>query len=120
MGSEEIEAITPAIAKAQSEGIFVSGPIPADSIFTKAIEGEYEVVLAMYHDQGHIPIKVYGFENSITVNLGIPFIRTSVDHGTAFDIAGKNKAQAVSMVEAISLATSLSLGSWTRGGTTTD
>jgi 4-hydroxythreonine-4-phosphate dehydrogenase len=65
----------------------------------------------MYHDQGHIPIKVHGFEESVSVNLGIPFIRTSVDHGTAFDIAGQNRAQAVSMVEAITLASRLALGS---------
>tara|TARA_B100000029_G_scaffold135598_1_gene130061 strand:- start:183 stop:1205 length:1023 start_codon:yes stop_codon:yes gene_type:complete len=120
IGTTEDDEITPAIDRAKTLGINAIGPVPADTVFNQAIDGLYDVVLVMYHDQGHIPIKVYGFENSITVNLGIPFIRTSVDHGTAFDIAGKNKAQAVSMVEAISLATSLSLGSWTRGDTTTD
>jgi len=104
LGSEEIEAITPAIAKAQSEGIFVSGPIPADSIFTKAIEGEYEAVLAMYHDQGHIAVKVHGWEQSVTINLGLPFLRTSVDHGTAFDIAGKGIANPAGMISAINAA----------------
>lgn len=107
IGDTEAREITPAIEAARSEGIDAAGPVPADSVFNQAIDGRYDVVVVMYHDQGHIPIKVHGFEESVSVNLGIPFIRTSVDHGTAFDIAGQNKAQAVSMVEAIKLAVAL-------------
>ena len=110
IGQTEEKEILPAILAAQADGIDAIGPVPADTVFNQAIDGLYDVVLVMYHDQGHIPIKVYGFENSITVNLGIPILRTSVDHGTAFDIAGKNQAQSVSMVEAIKLARSLSAG----------
>ena len=82
-------------------------PVPADSVFPQAINGKYDAVLAMYHDQGHIPIKVHDFAKSISVNLGLPFIRTSVDHGTAFDIAGKGIADAESMLESIRVAVSL-------------
>jgi 4-hydroxythreonine-4-phosphate dehydrogenase len=110
IGQTEEEEILPAVITARAAGIDAIGPVPADTVFNQAIDGRYDVVLVMYHDQGHIPIKVYGFENSITVNLGIPILRTSVDHGTAFDIAGKNQAQSVSMVEAIKLARSLSSG----------
>jgi len=107
-GTEEIEQIMPAVKKARSLGIDARGPFPADSIFTRAINGEFDVVLAMYHDQGHIPIKVHGFEKSVSVALGLPFVRTSVDHGTAFDIAGKGVANARSLVEAIKMAIRLS------------
>ena len=107
LGTEEEEHISPAIEEARSRGIEVWGPVPADTIFHQAIKGMYDVVIAMYHDQGHIPIKVYGFEKSISVNLGLPFIRTSVDHGTAFDIAGKGIADDQSMREAIRVAVSL-------------
>ena len=110
LGSEESEAIEPAVKKAVAQGINAIGPIPADTIFHQAIKGDYDVVLAMYHDQGHIPVKVYGFEQSISVNLGLPLTRTSVDHGTAFDIAGKGIAQATSMIEAIRLAASITSG----------
>jgi 4-hydroxythreonine-4-phosphate dehydrogenase len=110
IGEEESTAITPGIIEAKKLGINVCGPIPADSLFYQATKGEYDVVIAMYHDQGHIPIKVYGFEKSISVNLGLPIIRTSVDHGTAFDIAGKGTADESSMIEAIKMATSLALG----------
>jgi 4-hydroxythreonine-4-phosphate dehydrogenase len=110
IGQTEEEEILPAVVTARAAGIDAIGPVPADTVFNQAIDGRYDVVLVMYHDQGHIPIKVYGFENSITVNLGIPILRTSVDHGTAFDIVGKNQAQSVSMVEAIKLARSLSSG----------
>jgi len=85
LGTEESEEITPAVIEATANGINAIGPIPADIIFHQAINNEYDVVLAMFHDQGHIPVKVYGFEESITANLGLPFVRTSVDHGTAFD-----------------------------------
>ncbi len=107
LGREEIEAIAPAIATARAEGIEAIGPIPADSVFFRAIHGEFDVVVAMYHDQGHIPIKTHGFERSVTVTLGLPFVRTSVDHGTAFDIAWQGKASEESMVEAICLAARL-------------
>ena len=107
LGDEEITAIGPAVEAANAEGINAMGPIPADTIFHQAIAGKYDVVLAMYHDQGHIPIKVHGWEQSVTVNLGLPLIRTSVDHGTAFDIAGKGIADATGMVAAIRLAAGL-------------
>ena len=104
IGREELDEIAPAVEAARSEGIDATGPHPSDSVFNKAIGGEFDVVVVMYHDQGHIAIKVHGFEESISVNLGIPFIRTSVDHGTAFDIAGKNAADETGMVEALNMA----------------
>jgi 4-hydroxythreonine-4-phosphate dehydrogenase len=107
IGDEEKEHIVPAVKTAVGLGMNVTGPIPADSIFNQAIEGIYDVVLAMYHDQGHIPIKVHNWAKSVSVNLGLPFIRTSVDHGTAFDIAGKGLADHKSMMEAIRVAVSL-------------
>ena len=110
LGMEESEEITPAVIEARSNGINAIGPIPADIIFHQAINNEYDVVLAMFHDQGHIPVKVYGFEESITANLGLPFVRTSVDHGTAFDIAGKGIADPTSMLESIRLAVGLAMG----------
>ncbi|MCE2462661.1 MAG: 4-hydroxythreonine-4-phosphate dehydrogenase PdxA [Dehalococcoidia bacterium] len=110
LGNEEAEQIAPAVEEARRNGINAYGPIPADVVFHQAIQGAYDVTLAMYHDQGHIPVKVHGFEESITANLGLPFLRTSVDHGTAFDIAGKGIAQHQSMLEAISLAVTLFLG----------
>ena len=106
-GSEETDHIMPAVKEAQDAGIDARGPFPADSIFYRAIGGEFDVVLAMYHDQGHIPIKVHGFERSNSVALGLPFVRTSVDHGTAFDIAGKGKDNPSSMIEAIKMAARL-------------
>jgi 4-hydroxythreonine-4-phosphate dehydrogenase len=110
MGREEIEAIGPAVEEARAEGIDAYGPIPADSVFFRAIRGEFDAVIAMYHDQGHIPIKTYGFERSVTVTLGLPIVRTSVDHGTAFDIAWQGVAHEESMVEAICLAAQLVVG----------
>ena len=107
IGDTEAKEISPAIEIARSEGINATGPHPADSVFNQAIDGMHDVVVVMYHDQGHIPIKVHGFEESVSVNLGIPFIRTSVDHGTAFDIAGQNRAQSTSMLEAVKLAIAL-------------
>jgi len=109
-GSEEIEEIIPAVREAVSLGIDARGPYPADSIFNRAIAGEFDAVIAMYHDQGHIPVKVHGFEKSVSVALGLPILRTAVDHGTAFDIAEKNIASAESMVEAIMTAVRLSQG----------
>ena len=111
LGDEENDEILPAVTQAKAEGMTVEGPIPADIIFHQAINDQYDAVLCMYHDQGHIPVKVYGFEESITANLGLPFVRTSVDHGTAFDIAGKGIADPLSMIEAIKLASTLMSGS---------
>jgi len=111
LGDEENDEILPAVTQAKAEGMTVEGPIPADIIFHQAINDQYDAVLCMYHDQGHIPVKVYGFEESITANLGLPFVRTSVDHGTAFDIAGKGIADPLSMIEAIKLASTLITGS---------
>ena len=110
LGHEEAEEISPAVEAAREQGIDALGPVPADAIFHQATEGRYDVVLAMFHDQGHIPVKVYGFEESVTANLGLPFVRTSVDHGTAFDIAGRGVANHTSMLEAIRLAVSLANG----------
>ncbi|MCH8897702.1 MAG: 4-hydroxythreonine-4-phosphate dehydrogenase PdxA, partial [Chloroflexi bacterium] len=110
LGNEEAEEIAPAVKEAQERGINVVGPVPADIVFHQAIQGRYDTVLCMYHDQGHIPVKVYGFEESITANLGLPFVRTSVDHGTAFDIAGKGVADHFSMLESIRLAVALARG----------
>jgi 4-hydroxythreonine-4-phosphate dehydrogenase len=107
IGSEEADEIAPAVAQAIAQGIDASGPHPADTVFNNASAGKYDVVLVMYHDQGHIPIKVYGVEESVTVNLGLPFLRTSVDHGTAFDIAGTGIASETSMIEALKLGASL-------------
>ena len=104
LGREEIEEITPAIEAANKEGLNVVGPFPADSIFYRAIAGEFDAVMALFHDQGHIAIKVHNFEDSITATMGIPFIRTSVDHGTAFDIAGMNKANANGLTRALNAA----------------
>lgn len=114
-GTEEIEEITPAVNAALKEGINVFGPIPADTIFSKARGGWYDIVVAMYHDQGHIPLKVVGFVYNeakqewdavagVNVTLGLPIIRTSVDHGTAFDQAGKGVANELSLVNAIDYA----------------
>ena len=110
LGNEEADEIAPAVQAARERGIDAVGPIPADSVFHQAIQGRYDAVLAMFHDQGHIPVKVYGFEESVTANLGLPFVRTSVDHGTAFDIAGQGIAQHVSMLESIRLAVELARG----------
>ena len=110
LGDEEAQEIAPAVEVARQEGINAVGPVPADVIFHQAIQDRYDVVLCMYHDQGHIPVKVYGFEESITANLGLPFVRTSVDHGTAFDIAGQGVANHESMLECIRLAVALAQG----------
>ena len=107
LGWEEIETIGPAVEAARAGGIDVHGPIPADSVFFRAIRGEFDAVVAMYHDQGHIPIKTHDFERSVAVTLGLPIVRTSVDHGTAFDIAWQGLASEESLVEAIRLAARL-------------
>ena len=102
-GNEE-ECIAPAIERAGKEGVRAVGPIGADSVFHLAKIGRFDAVLYLYHDQGHIACKTLDFERTISLTIGLPFLRTSVDHGTAFDIAGKNIASAVSMIEAIRIA----------------
>ncbi len=107
IGDEEAREIAPAIEAARAQGADVTGPVPADTVFNQAIDGRYDAALAMYHDQGHVAIKVHDWARSVSVNLGLPFIRTSVDHGTAFDIAGKGAADHRSMLEAIGVAVDL-------------
>jgi 4-hydroxythreonine-4-phosphate dehydrogenase len=107
-GTEEIKEIIPAIKEMKGKGLNVEGPFPPDTIFLQAVEGKYDIVVAMYHDQGHIPLKLLGFSSGVNITVGLPFIRTSVDHGTAFDIAWQGKANEASMVEAIKLAIKLS------------
>jgi len=103
-GSEEIEEIVPAIEAARAERIDAQGPVPPDSVYLKAYRGGYDAVVAMYHDQGHIPQKLVAFEQAVNVTLGLPIIRTAVDHGTAFDIAGRGVADPTNMVAAIDYA----------------
>jgi 4-hydroxythreonine-4-phosphate dehydrogenase len=109
LGREEMEEIKPAVEEARRMGIDAQGPYPADSIFFRAIAGEFDAVVAMYHDQGHIPIKVHDFEGSFTVTLGLPIVRTSVDHGTAFDIAWTGVSSSRSMIEAIRWAAEIAV-----------
>jgi 4-hydroxythreonine-4-phosphate dehydrogenase len=103
-GDEEEREIAPAVAAARAAGAEVSGPHPADTLFWRAAQGEFDLVVAMYHDQGHIPVKLAGFDEGVNITLGLPFLRTSVDHGTAFDIAGKGVARWQSMAAAIRMA----------------
>lgn len=114
-GTEEKDAIIPAISRARAGGLTVDGPVPPDTVFVKAAAGAYDIVVAMYHDQGHIPLKLHGFRmdaatgafssvSGINTTVGLPIIRTSVDHGTAFDKAGKNMANPESLLDAIGLA----------------
>jgi 4-hydroxythreonine-4-phosphate dehydrogenase len=103
-GREEMEILKPAVEQALAEGLDVVGPVPADSVFHLAREGHYDAVLSLYHDQGHIAAKTYDFERTVALTMGLPFLRTSVDHGTAFDIAGKGIASEISLVEAIKAA----------------
>jgi 4-hydroxythreonine-4-phosphate dehydrogenase len=106
-GNEEIEQIRPAVEEARADGVDASGPWPGDTIFYRASKGEFDIVVAMYHDQGHIPVKMLGFEAGVNTTAGLPIIRTSVDHGTAFDIAGQGRASHGSMVESVKLAARL-------------
>lgn len=103
-GNEEIREIIPAIENMRQKGFIVEGPVPPDTVFLQAVKGKYDVVVAMYHDQGHIPLKLIGFQSGVNVTVGLPFIRTSVDHGTAFEIAWQGKASESSMTEAVRLA----------------
>lgn len=107
-GSEEQQIITPAVAMTRAENIDVSGPYPPDTVFYKASLGEFDAVVCMYHDQGLIPFKLLHFEDGVNVTLGLPIVRTSVDHGTAYDIAGKGLASHQSLKEAIKLAAIIS------------
>src|SRR5262245_61483977 len=103
-GREEIEEVAPAVAAARKEGLAVSGPVPPDTIFHRMNRREFDLVIALYHDQGHIPLKLMGFDSGVNVTIGLPIIRPPVDHGTAFDIAGELKANPESMIKAIELA----------------
>lgn len=103
-GDEEVREITPAVQALQAMGYPIAGPIGADSVFSQALRGKYNSVLSLYHDQGHIAAKTLDFERTISITAGMPILRTSVDHGTAFDIAGTGQASAVSMEEAIRVA----------------
>ena len=107
LGHEEAKVLRPAIEAAQKRGIHIDGPFPGDTVFGRAVRGEFDAVIACYHDQGLIPVKLLAFGRAVNVTLGLPIIRTSVDHGTAFDIAGKNVADPSSMIEATLLAARL-------------
>jgi 4-hydroxythreonine-4-phosphate dehydrogenase len=106
-GSEDAEHIAPAVAAAVEEGIDATGPHPPDTVMMRARTGAFDIVVVQYHDQGHIPIKLMGFDTGVNVTVGLPFFRTSVDHGTAFDIAGTGKAHPASLRAALDLARSL-------------
>jgi 4-hydroxythreonine-4-phosphate dehydrogenase len=101
---EEAQKIEPAVARCRADGMQVQGPLPADTLFFLARRGDYDLVVAMYHDQGHGPVKVLGLEAGVNITVGLPFVRTSVDHGTAFDIAGRGIADEQSLREAIDQA----------------
>jgi 4-phospho-D-threonate 3-dehydrogenase / 4-phospho-D-erythronate 3-dehydrogenase len=106
-GTEDRAAIAPAVEAARAQGIDASGPWPPDTVLMQARQGRFDVVVVQYHDQGHIPIKLMGFDTGVNVTVGLPFFRTSVDHGTAFDIAGTGRADHASMRAALDLAASL-------------
>ena len=106
-GDEEQTSIGPAVAGARERGVDARGPLPADTLFHRAVSGEFDAVLAMYHDQGLAPLKLHAFGHAVNVTLGLPLIRTSVDHGTAFDIAGRDLANPDSLIEAVRLAREL-------------
>jgi 4-hydroxythreonine-4-phosphate dehydrogenase len=107
LGSEEEAVLRPAVADARARGVQIDGPFPGDTIFVRASRGEFDAVIACYHDQGLIPVKLLAFGQAVNVTLGLPIIRTSVDHGTAFDIAGKGVADPSSMITATLLAARL-------------
>jgi 4-hydroxythreonine-4-phosphate dehydrogenase len=107
MGREDAEVIAPAVDACRRLGVTITGPIPGDTVFLRASRGEFDAVVACYHDQGLIPVKLLSFGRSVNVTLGLPIIRTSVDHGTAFDIAGEDRADPSSMIEAVLLAAKL-------------
>ena len=107
IGREEEDVLGPAVAASRARGIAIEGPLPADTVFVRAMRGEFDAVVACYHDQGLIPIKLVAFGSAVNVTLGLPIVRTSVDHGTAFDIAGRGVADPSSLVQAIKLAARL-------------
>lgn len=107
IGSEDDRVLAPAVQRARARGIALTGPIPGDTVFVRASRGEFDCVIACYHDQGLIPVKLLAFGQAVNVTIGLPIIRTSVDHGTAFDIVGKGIADPGSLVEAITLAATL-------------
>jgi 4-hydroxythreonine-4-phosphate dehydrogenase len=107
LGTEDEQVLRPAVAAARARGVSLEGPFPADTLFVRAARGEFDAVIACYHDQGLIPVKLLAFGRAVNVTLGLPIVRTSVDHGTAFDIAGKGIADPSSMVEAVLLAARL-------------
>ena len=110
-GNEDADQIVPAIETAMADGLTVSGPHPADTVFYQAVhKDQYDAIICMYHDQGHAPMKLIGFENSVNVTIGLPIVRTSVDHGTAFDIAWQGKAFTSSLLHAIHYAQRLTSG----------
>jgi len=109
IGNEEEQEIIPAINEARDRGIELLGPVAADIVFYKAFLGQYDAVLSLYHDQGHIPAKTFDFHGTVSVTLGLPFIRTSVDHGTAFDIAGRGIANSKNLEAAIKIAADLTI-----------
>ncbi len=106
-GQEDLDVLVPAVKSVRERGVNVVGPLPADTVFRQAIDGRYDAVIACYHDQGLIPIKMAAFGEAVNVTLGLPIIRTSVDHGTAFDIAGKGVADETSLINAVELAAKL-------------
>ena len=107
LGDEEERVLVPAIQAARSRGIDIDGPFPGDTVFVRAVAGDFDAVIACYHDQGLIPVKLMAFGHAVNVTLGLPIVRTSVDHGTAFDIAGRDMANPSSMIEAVLLAAKL-------------
>jgi 4-hydroxythreonine-4-phosphate dehydrogenase len=107
LGAEDEQTLRPAVAAARNAGVQASGPFPGDTVFVRAVRGEFDAVIACYHDQGLIPVKLLAFGEAVNVTVGLPIIRTSVDHGTAFDIAGKGVADHGSLVAAIQLAARL-------------
>lgn len=107
-GNEEILVVAPAVEAMKAQGLDVTGPCPPDTVFMQCHEGQYDMVVAMYHDQGHIPLKLLGFYDGVNITAGLPFIRTSADHGTAFDIAWTGKAKSESMATSIALAMQIS------------
>ena len=112
IGAEDEQVLRPAVEACRAEGILVEGPLPADTLFVRAMRGDFDAVIACYHDQGLVPIKMAAFGRAVNVTLGLPIIRTSVDHGTAFDIAGRGVADPGSLIEAVLLAARLS--AWDR------
>lgn len=107
IGTEELQVLRPAVEAARARGVRIDGPFPGDTLFVRASRGEFDAVIACYHDQGLIPVKLLAFGRAVNVTIGLPIVRTSVDHGTAFDIAGKGIADPSSMIEAVLLAARL-------------